>query len=508
MGKRQHQSDKMYLTYTEWSTLYGGRKANSGNKDSAARLPFGYCCLGFNPSDILCCDSEGNLFDMENIIKWIKKFKNNPVTGKPLDAKSIIKLNFSKSADGKFECPVIRKPLGDHSHVVAIATTGNVFSYEAVDRLNLKPKMWKDLLNDEPFQKKDIITLQDPKNLEKFQAKKFYHVRKNIRLDDGDETPAEKKATLKNTCKETQEILEALKKEYVPPKKENMDEKKADKFNAAHFSTGAVAAGFTSTAVAPSTHLEPAILPEDVVRYERVKKKGYLTLVTNLGPLNLELHCEMVPKTCENFMKLCQSGYYDGTVFHRSIRHFMIQGGDPTGTGNGGKSYWGDPFEDEFKPNLNHEGRGILSMANAGPGTNKSQFFITYRSCKYLDGKHTVFGRVVGGMDTLANIERIEVDNKDRPISDIKIISTQIYVDPFQEVDEKLLEERRLELERQEESAKPVTAPTSVQIAFKKGIGKYINPDASKPAKPVEEIEKSVTKNKPQSYQFGNFSSW
>lgn len=268
MGKRQHQSDKMYLTYTEWSTLYGGKKANSGKIDSSARLPFGYCCVGFSPAEIPCCDKDGNLFDMNNIVIWIKKFKNNPVTGQPLDAKSIVKLNFSKSADGKFECPVIRKPLGDHSHVVAIATTGNVFSYEAVDRLNLKPKLFKDLINDEPFTKKDIITLQDPKHLAKFQAKEFYHVKKNIRLDDGDETPAEKRATLKNVNKETQDILKTLAEEYVAPKKEEVDNRKADKFNAAHFSTGAVAAGFTSTTVAPATELEPAILPEDVVRYD------------------------------------------------------------------------------------------------------------------------------------------------------------------------------------------------------------------------------------------------
>ncbi len=112
---------------------------------------------------------------------------------------------------------------------------------------------------------------------------------------------------------------------------------------------------------------------EDVVRYDRVKKKGYVRLVTNVGPLNLELHCDYVPKTCENFMKLCQKGYYDGTKFHRSIKHFMLQGGDPTGTGTGGESLWGKPFKDEFKQFLSHQGRGILSMANSGPNTNKSQ---------------------------------------------------------------------------------------------------------------------------------------
>lgn len=245
-------------------------------------------------------------------------------------------------------------------------------------------------------------------------------------------------------------------------------------------------------------------------RYERVKKKGYIRLVTNLGPLNVELHCDMVPKTCENFMKLCQEGYYDNTVFHRSIRHFMIQGGDPTGTGNGGKSYWEEPFEDEFKPNLNHTGRGVLSMANSGPNTNKSQFFITYRSCKYLDNKHTVFGQVVGGMDTLSKIEKIEVDNKDRPIEDIIILSAQVFVDPFQEADDVLIEERRQEAEKQAQAPQPARTTSSAPTVFKtSGIGKYINPTATKhEPKETEAEQGKKAKNKPTSYKFGNFDSW
>jgi len=90
----------------------------------------------------------------------------------------------------------------------------------------------------------------------------------------------------------------------------------------------------------------------------------------------LELFCKEVPKTCENFIKLCQKDYYDGTKFHRSIRNFMVQGGDPTGTGKGGESYWGQLFEDEFIQNLNHSGQGVLSMANSGPDTNKSQLLV------------------------------------------------------------------------------------------------------------------------------------
>ncbi|KAH8309044.1 hypothetical protein KR059_005374, partial [Drosophila kikkawai] len=156
-------------------------------------------------------------------------------------------------------------------------------------------------------------------------------------------------------------------------------------------------------------------------------------LNTNFGPLNLELFCDQTPRACDNFIKHCANGYYNNVMFHRSIRNFIVQGGDPTGSGSGGESIWGKKFEDEFKPNLTHTGRGVLSMANSGPNTNGSQFFITYRSCKHLDGKHTIFGKLVGGLETLQKMENIEVDNKDRPIEDIIIENSQVFVNPFAE---------------------------------------------------------------------------
>ena len=125
-----------------------------------------------------------------------------------------------------------------------------------------------------------------------------------------------------------------------------------------------------------------------------------------------------MPKTCENFLELCQSGYFKGTKFHRLIKKFMIQGGDPDGTGRGGKSMFGKKFGDEFHPALPHVGRGVLSMANSGPDTNGSQFFITFKSCPHLDGKHSVFGKVLPvSLPVLDTIEGLESDSKtDRPI--------------------------------------------------------------------------------------------
>ena len=146
-----------------------------------------------------------------------------------------------------------------------------------------------------------------------------------------------------------------------------------------HAISGLRGASLTSTAYDRVTQGDAAILDEEIVKYRMIKKKGYARLTTNYGPLNLELYCDVVPKACENFLKLAAKGYYNGTIFHRSIRHFMVQGGDPTGTGTGGDSYWGCAFKDDIKPQFSHTGRGVLSMANSGPDTNKSQFFITYR---------------------------------------------------------------------------------------------------------------------------------
>jgi cyclophilin family peptidyl-prolyl cis-trans isomerase len=141
------------------------------------------------------------------------------------------------------------------------------------------------------------------------------------------------------------------------------------------------------------------------------------TMNTSQGAIEIELFDEDAPKTVENFTTLAQKGFYDGLVFHRVIRNFMIQGGCPEGTGTGGPGY---TFEDEINPHP--VVRGALAMANAGPNTNGSQFFIvTAEACPWLDGKHTVFGRVSGGMDVVDAIEETDTDSHDRPRTPVSI---------------------------------------------------------------------------------------
>ena len=147
---------------------------------------------------------------------------------------------------------------------------------------------------------------------------------------------------------------------------------------------------------------------------------------TNKGNIEFKLFPKIAPKAVENFIGLTKKGYYDGIIFHRVIKNFMIQGGDPTGTGRGGSSLWGKPFKDEFSPGIVFDRSGILAMANSGRNTNGSQFFITTKPTPWLNGKHTIFGEVVDGFDVINKIEEAKVDGRDKPIDEIKIIKAYI----------------------------------------------------------------------------------
>ncbi|TKA44844.1 Peptidyl-prolyl cis-trans isomerase-like 1 [Friedmanniomyces endolithicus] len=150
-----------------------------------------------------------------------------------------------------------------------------------------------------------------------------------------------------------------------------------------------------------------------------------VVLETSMGNIVCELYTTHAPKTCQNFSTLASRNYYNRTVFHRIIPDFMVQGGDPTGTGRGGASIYGEKFEDEIRPDLKHTGAGILSMANSGPNTNGSQFFITLAPTPWLDGKHTIFGRVKGGMNIVKRMGMVQTKD-DRPLEDVSIVRAKV----------------------------------------------------------------------------------
>ena len=147
------------------------------------------------------------------------------------------------------------------------------------------------------------------------------------------------------------------------------------------------------------------------------------TIETTKGTIVIELYNDTVPNTVENFIKLAKQGFYNGIIFHRVIPGFMIQTGDPTGTGTGGPGY---AFADEFSPMLHHDGPGVVSMANAGPNTNGSQFFITLAPTPWLDGKHAIFGRVTQGQEVVDAIAAVARNTQDKPLADVAMTRVTI----------------------------------------------------------------------------------
>jgi len=422
------------------------------------------------------CTSEGTIFDVEVISSWLSKHGTNPVTGKPLKEKDLIKLNFARNGDtdanrpgvgeveaqGEMIDPVTFKVFTDNTHIVAIrhGSEANVFAWETVERLNVKAKMWKDLVDDKNFSRSDIITLQDPQNIESRDLSKFKFLKDGETTLTKEQEDDRKKGSVNidalgrvgEKVLRAKEAVEKARREREAGGDINrskaisktnatgsarpvMHQEKKTAYNAAQYTTGKAAASFTSTGLTPETSGERALLSDEeyMLRPKRVKIKGYARIETNLGSLNIELQTETAPRAVWNFCQLAKKGYYNGVTFHRNIRNFMIQGGDPTGTGKGGTSIWGKNFQDEFDGPLTHDTRGIMSMANKGKNTNSSQFFITYKPAAHLDRKHTIFGRVVGGLEILSKMENSPVGTGDRPVHDIVMENVVVFIDPFEE---------------------------------------------------------------------------
>jgi cyclophilin family peptidyl-prolyl cis-trans isomerase len=189
----------------------------------------------------------------------------------------------------------------------------------------------------------------------------------------------------------------------------------------AAFSVLGCATQKTASVVPPQAEQTKAIEQTQAVKAaEPAERTGIMKakIETTVGVIEVELYPDKAPKTVENFTKLAKKGFYDGIIFHRVIPSFMIQTGDPTGTGMGGPGY---SFKDEFNKSLRHDKPGVLSMANSGPNTNGSQFFITTVPTPWLDDRHAIFGQVVSGMDVVAKIEKAPRDRNDKPLETIKM---------------------------------------------------------------------------------------
>ncbi|KAH7928514.1 cyclophilin-like protein [Leucogyrophana mollusca] len=444
-------SDKLYITHAEHAGEFGSHSASSGYKAKAqaphpgARTPFDSCALSFQPFNHPVCarnsDGSGLVFDLVNIIPWLKQHNNtNPITKEPLTPNDLITLNYSRKPTGEIHDPISFKPFSEHSHIVAIATTGNVFLAESI-------KGGQDLLADTKFKKEDVITLQNPHGIQPLSATSI---------------PAKKEAEQSKTVA-ARAVADVKTKASVP-------------WNVSPYSSGAPGASLTSTSVDPQVKSAQLLWDEEELMFEDIsnplkgkgkekdvgKRRAYVRVVTSLGgSLNLELFCEKAPKTCYNFLMLAKAGKYNDCLFHRLVPGFMIQTGDPTGTGAGGESHWGTPFRDEYdlKGAAKHDGRGVVAMANKGAGTNGSQFYITFRATPNLDNKHTVFGKLVGGEDVLDTLEKLpRKDGTERPAKAVRITEVMIYQDPFEAYKTRLAKKLSKRAEA-EENARTQKAP-------------------------------------------------
>ncbi|KAI9683936.1 MAG: Peptidyl-prolyl cis-trans isomerase cyp8 [Trizodia sp. TS-e1964] len=573
MGKG---TDKLYITHSEWASedAYSASSGSGLSKSKAAssgfkRLPFNFCAVSLQPFSHPVCTTEGTLFDLTHILPWLKKHGTNPVTGLPLKSSELIKLSFNKNDDGEYTDPVTYKVFTDNTHIVALKNTGNVYAWETVNKLNIKAKMWRDLVNDEEFSRSDIITLQDPQNVAARDVSSFKYLKDGVSTLNA-EQEAERNDPLGNlnlramgssakVLRAKEAVAKARSQKSSDPNinpallasralvrsnptlptsgKQPAHGPKVLAYNAAQHTTGKAAASFTSTGLTPHTSGERALLTDEeyMLKPKRVKIKGYARMSTSLGDLNIELQPEFAPRAVWNFIQLANKGYYTNVAFHRNIKNFMIQGGDPTGTGKGGTSIWGKNFADEFDGPLTHDARGILSMANKGKNTNSSQFFITYRPATHLDRKHTIFGRVVGGLDVLARLEAAPTDLESaRPLDDIMILEVVVFVNPFEEFQKAKKETEDAEREREEIRKRGGTEDDRTTWTGKRvreseasarakgeagGIGKYLKASVNTDAEPVarskvggEEWEESQAIEEPAKKKakggFGNFDAW
>ncbi|KAK1243102.1 hypothetical protein MKX07_003730 [Trichoderma sp. CBMAI-0711] len=502
MGKG---TDKLYITHSEWSSsdAYSASVgAGAGSRASKSeipfrRLPFNFCAASLQPFKNPVCTPDGTVFDVEVIDAWLDKHPGqNPVNAEPLHKKDLIRLNFARNAesdslgvgmsDGKGDLidPVTYKVFTDNTHIVAIrhGSYANVFAWDTVERMNIKAKMWQDLVDDQPFTRADIITIQDPQNMASRNLDTFKYLQEGGQAQLTKEQEEERKAgninagalgSMGDKVLKAKAAVEKARKAREAGGDVNKSSGALEKSkqgtssaavrhapiqdrklaaNAAAYTTGRAAASFTSTGLTPETSGERALLTDEefMLKPRRVKTKGYARIETNLGNLTIELHTETAPKAVWNFVRLAQTGYYKGVAFHRNIPNFMIQGGDPTGTGKGGTSIWGKNFDDEFDGPLTHDARGVVSMANKGKNTNSSQFFITYKPTPHLDRKHTIFGRVASGHDVLSKMEAIPTDGSNRPLNKIVIKDVVVFVDPFAEFQAQKQEQERQERRREE----------------------------------------------------------
>ena len=483
MGKRGRNKDRLYIKASEYSDGLGGKKVTTSEGPRFLKLPFNHCALSLVEMENPVFTNDGWCYDKENILKHLEKNGSHPHTGEPLSTAGIHELKLQRCDSGKYECPITQKEFNDNSHIVANRKSGYAYSHDAVKEMNYKANNWTDLVDGSPLTKSDLITLQDPRNI------------KN----------AAERVAPRASKKEKKE------KKAKKRKEPEIQEEQQPKWTS-HPDGVPQHGGLTcSTAPARKSNKTVEKLDKILTAVQENDMIAEIALVTSLGPLVLELYCRCAPRTVYNFVKLTTSGYYNSTIFHRIIKGFMVQGGDPSGTGSGGRSFFGREFNDEIVGNKLRHTRGAISMANSGANSNGSQFFIVFNNALHLDGKHTVFGRLTSGEDTLSKIENVATKDE-KPIDQITINSITVTKDPFCDLEHSLdpstIAKKEAEAAERKKAGSEIrpwfSAPQPVlDRADDKEVGKYLKP-------PTSSKTASITNSTPVTKQpkTWNFSTW
>lgn len=506
------------------------------------RLPFTHCALSLTVFETPVCNRDGIVFENTALFPFVMKHKMDPVSGAPMESRDIITLNMEKDEEGRWQCPVLTKPFADHTKILGILQPGgkeaNVISYEAFHELNVKTKNYEDLISGVKFDKhKDVLVLNDPDDEDlnrRRDINQFYHILHSRVLQSDQASGGNVRHSV--TATRVMEKLKKAKEEigvnnpltiessvddsmlFINIDGEMVPIMSAD-VTGVEFTTGKASVSLTSSASSIAhDNVQRMATVEEVFQSQfqtmrKLKKKGYVVLETNMGNITLELHCDIAPRTCANFLGLCQQHKYDDTNCHRLIQSFMVQLGKAP-KGQEDESLWGDAFPDEFDDRLTHAEEGVVSMANAGPGTNRRQFFITFQSCTHLDRKHSIFGKVIKGMETVKNMQSIPTDKKERPLEEIKILKAIVQVDPAEEARkldlgriEKLIRERR----KVNSHSKSSIETKSVASVKAPSVGKYLSQKTTEKSSVKEDQDVSDASRlapPPKKTKFGNFSGW
>lgn len=455
--------DKLYITQSEWSTVYGGRNAGKRRTEGAAAfkaLPHDCCALTLAPFEDPVCTPRGTVFDRPHIIPYLAAHGNvSPVDGSPLAPEELLRIRFARSSDDTgggsgYQCPVTLKRLTDHSHIVVNRGTGQVYSREGIERLRdpREEGLFRDFFTDQPFALRDLLTIQDPTNLAPRNVAHFLHLRPPV--EGGPEAMASERSA------STERLVDS-------------------------------SLALTSTACAPRIHSSAESESADEQQLRRmlsaVRRPAKVTVRTNLGDLHLELHAAKAPRTVFNFLALARDGRYVGQAFHRLIPGFVIQGG-PSSSSSGGGAVQGPPPTApasasaaststtagalEFAPGLSHDSRGVVAMASKRGST--PQFYITLAPAKHLDRLYPIFGRVIGGWESLTAMEAVPVDEQARPRRPIAIQDVIVVTDPFEEY--RIQERRRLDTKAERAATDPTLLLRRARAAINTPttIGRYL----------------------------------